>query len=348
MGSREDQAAAMRARGELVQMVFGHMSAHAVATAARLGLMDLIGKGGCSADELARECGAHTQAMLRLLRALAALELLTETQPGRFAPTPVGALLRTDRPDSAHSFVRMFADPAMLRAWEHLDDSVRTGRPSFDEIFGADFFAYLKANPKLSTLFNAAMSELTRATADVVPTHYDFDRYKTVVDVGGGDGTLLAAILHKHPAVRGVVFDTPDGLAHAPETLRRAGVAERCSVEAGDFFASVYPGADLYILKSVIHDWDDARAARIPRHCREAVPADGRLLVIERVLPPIVAASASSVMYLSDLNMLVNVGGRERTRADFEELCERAGFSVTGITPLPPPVVYSLIDARPT
>lgn len=191
------------------------------------------------------------------------------------------------------------------------------------------------------------MSEGTRATAGVVPAHYDFGQFKTVVDVGGGDGTLLAAILREHPTVRGVVFDTPEGLSQAETTLEREGLAGRFALEPGDFFASVPAGGDLYLLKSVIHDWDDERAATIVRNCRKVVPAHGRLMIIEPVLPSTVDASVPALMYLSDLNMLVNLGGRERTRTEFEELCEQADFAVTGLTPLPPPNAFSLIEVQP-
>jgi hypothetical protein len=147
----------------------------------------------------------------------------------------------------------MFTDPAMLRAWEHLDDSVRTGHTAFEHVYGKDFFAYLKDNPELSALFNAAMSQGTRATADALPMHYDFGRCKTVVDVGGGDGTLITAILRTHPAVRSILFDTAEGLAQAEQTLRRANVDERCTLQTGDFFTTVPTGGDLYLLTCAFH-----------------------------------------------------------------------------------------------
>jgi hypothetical protein len=350
MGSSEAQqaqAATLRARGELVGMVFGHMAAQTLATAVRFGVIDLIGDGERTAAELARECAANEQAMLRLLRALAVLDLLTENEPGGFALTERGALLRTDRPDSVAAFIRMFTDPAMLRAWEHLEDSVRTGDTSFDQVFGKDFFAHLKDDPELSALFNASMSQGTRVTADTLPGNYDFGRFQTVVDVGGGDGTLIAAILRAHPALRGILYDTPEGLAQAEQTLLRADVGDRCALEAGDFFAAVPAGGDLYLLKSVIHDWDDERAATILRHVRRVIPERGRLLIVEPVLPTTVDSSVPAVMYLSDLNMLVNVGGRERTRDDFQDLCRSAGFTFTSDTPLPPPNAFSLIEAAP-
>jgi hypothetical protein len=341
----EDQAS-LRARGELVRMAFGHMTTQVLATTARLGLMDVIGEGERSAAEVAGECGANTQAMYRLLRALAALGLLVENTPGSFSLTPAGSLLRTDRRDSVRTIVEMFADPEVVRAWERLEDSLRTGRPSFVDVYGTDFFTYLKQKPDVSAHFNAAMSQGTRETADVLPKHYHFSRFKTVVDVGGGDGTLLAAILREHPTTRGVVFDTPEGLSQAGTTLEREGLAGRFTLEPGDFFASVPAGGDLYLLKSVIHDWDDEKAATILRNCRDVVPAHGRLLIIEPVFPSTVDGSVPPFMYLNDLNMLVKHGGCERTRTDYEELCRRAGFTVTGITPLPTATAFSIVEAE--
>ncbi|MBB5153127.1 methyltransferase [Saccharopolyspora phatthalungensis] len=334
-------------RGKLVQLACGHMAAQAVAAGVRLGLVDLIGDSQRRAADLARECGADPQATTRLLRALAALELLVENRPGSFSLTPAGALLRTDRPDSLHSLVRMVTCPATMRSWDGLADSVRTGKTSFDAVFGTDFFSYLKENPELSAEFNAAMGQGTHATIADILSHYDFGGFATVVDVGGGDGTLLAAILRKHSSLRGILFDTPEGLGRAGESLGREGVEDRCALDAGDFFDSVPDGGDLYLLKNVVHDWDDGRATVILRNCRRAVPESGRVLLVEVVLPATVASSTGPINYLSDLDMLVNLGGRERTRADFEDLCRLAGLTLTRILPLPPPSPFSLIEAAP-
>lgn len=336
-----------KARGTLVELVFGHLAAEVVRAAARFGLADLIGDGECTAAELAEHTGTHPDGMGRLLRAMASLTLLTEARPGAFRLAPAGVLLRTDRPDSMHAFTRMFTDAALVRPWLRLDESVRTGQPVFDDEFGTDLFAYLDARPELSALFNASMSQGTRLTAAQLPTAYDFSRFGTVVDVGGGDGTLLAAILRAHPGLRGILFDTPAGHAQAEATLRRTEVTDRCEVRSGDFFVSVPDGGDLYLIKSVVHDWDDQQAATILGHIREVLPEDGRLLIIEPVLPDTVGDAVPAIMYLSDLNMLVNLGGRERTRTDFERLCREAGFTPTAITPLPAPAAFCLIEAEP-
>ncbi|RFU85014.1 methyltransferase [Streptomyces triticagri] len=335
------------ARGALGRIIFGAMAAHTVGAATRLGVLDLIGDGERTADELAAAAGTQPQATVRLLRALTGLGILTERAPGSFAATPVGALMRKDVPGSLFSFIRMFTDPAMLRAWEQLDESVRTGETAFDKVFGTDFFSHLAEQPELSAEFNAAMSQGTLDTAQRLPTAFDFSRYSTVADIGGGDGTLLSAILRAHPTLRGILFDSPEGLAQAGTQLAAEIAGGRCSLITGDFFATVPAGAEVYVLKSVIHDWSDARCAEILGHCRREIPDGGRLLIIEPVLPPVVDPATAGATYLTDLNMLVNVGGRERTRDDFEQLCRDTGFAIRDVTPFGAPNPFCLIEAEP-
>ncbi|MDI3420620.1 methyltransferase [Streptomyces luteolus] len=331
----------------IVQHVFGTMAAQTLRAATELRVVELIGDQGRSAAEVAAEAGTGHQGMTRLLRALAGLGILVEREPDVFAATPVGLLLDARRPDSLASMVRMFTDPVMYRAWEHLGDSVRTGDVAFDAVFGQDFFGHLKEHPELSAEFNAAMSQGTSGTAAVLPEAYDFGRFSTVADVGGGDGTLLAPVLAAHPELRGMLLDTAEGLAQAPGTLARHGVAERCALVVTDFFREVPAGADLYLIKSVLHDWSDDQAVTILRHIRSVLPYEGRVLVVEPVLPEVVEPQGQGRIYLSDLNMLVNVGGRERTRAEFAELCGRAGLSLTSVTALAPPNPFCLIEAEP-
>ncbi|MFF5719167.1 methyltransferase [Streptomyces buecherae] len=185
-----------------------------------------------------------------------------------------------------------------------------------------------------------------RLTAAQLPDHHDFGGFQHVVDVGGRDGTLLASVLRRFPTLRGTVYDTADGLAQASDKLAELGLTERCDVAVGDFFASVPAGADPYLIKSVIHDWSDERCAGILRRCRDALPDHGRVLVVEPVLPPLVDPRVAG-LYLSDLNTLVNVGGRERTREDFAALCASAGLAVISVTALPAPNAFSLIEAAP-
>ncbi|OKI07291.1 methyltransferase [Streptomyces sp. CB02923] len=346
MEANEERATpARQARVTVSRLLFGQLATYAVGAAVRTGVLDRIGDGTRTAADVAAACGTHPQATLRLLRALAAMDLLTEHEPGTFEATAAGALLRSDAPDSMAALARIFSEPVMTRARERLEDSVRSGAPAFDSIFGTDFFSHLKGELELSEVFNTAMGQSSGIAAQDVPHHYDFGRFATIVDVGGGDGTLLAAILRAHPAPRGMIYDSAEGHAQAPARLAAAGVADRVTLTTGDFFAAAPPGGDLYLLKSVIHDWNDDQCADILGHIRQVLPADGRLLIIEPVLTDTVQPGATALPYMSDLNMMVNVGGRERTRADFEDLCTKAAFKITGLTPLPSPDPFVLIEA---
>ncbi|WP_282793451.1 methyltransferase [Streptomyces sp. CC224B] len=333
-------------RAHVVQLVLGSMAAQTLRAALRLRVVELLGDEERRAAEVAADAGAQPQAMYRLLRALAGLGVLEERAPGVFAVTSAGRLLDTGRPDSMAALVGMFTEPAMLRAWEHLDEGVRTGGTTFTKVFGKEFFAHLKDDPELSAQFNAAMSQGTRVTAAHLPDAYDFGRFTTVADVGGGDGTLLAGVLGAHPKLSGILYDTEEGLAQAAGNLARHGVAERCSLVAGDFFTSVPEGADLYLLKSIVHDWPDDRVVTLLGHCRAVLPPGGRVLIVEPVLPDVVAGPNGGLTYLSDLNMLVNVGGRERTRDEFTQVCARAGLTVTSVTPLGEGNAFHAIEAE--
>lgn len=322
-------------RSHVGGLVIGTLTGYLVGAAVRLKVFDRIGDEECHSDAVAAACGTHPQATLRLLRALASQELLTETAPGTFRTTPAGSMLRTDTPDSVTALVDLFIRPTMLRAWERLDDSIRSGGPTFPDIFGHEFFDHLKEHPDQSRTFNTAMRQATAQVAELLPKAHDFSGYTTVADVGGGEGTLLAAVLTAHPELRGIVYDSPEGLAATDELMERLGLADRCTAVPGDFFASVPEGADVHLLKSILHDWSDERCEVILGHCRRALPAHGKVLIVEPVLPETVTpAGPAGNPYLTDLNMLVNLGGRERTRADFEELCARSGLRITSLTPL--------------
>ncbi len=337
--------ASLADRRRIVDTALGAMAAEVLFTAARLGVADLIGESEAAAVDLAAHYNADSTSFTRLLRAMTAMGLLTETAPGRFRLTESGGLLRSDHSDSLRAFVRMFGDPAMLAAWRELETAVRTGQTTFDKVYGTSFFDYMTHRPELSAQFNAAMRQTTLAVAQHLPASYDFNGFHTVADIGGGDGTLLAAVLKANPALHGILFDTAEGLAQADETFSAAAVGARATTTVGDFFHSAPSGADLYLLNSVIHDWDDERCATILGHVRRVIPDDGRLLIIEFVLPPIVDCAMPLMTYLNDLNMLVNVGGRERTREEFHQLCATAGFRLGSVTPLSPP--FSLLEAMP-
>lgn len=345
MAHNEARTATPDDRAHVLQLVFGNLAAHAVHAAVDLKIAELIGTSERTAAAVARDAGTDPQPMLRLLRALAALRLLEETGPGTFSVTAAGALLD---PGSAGSMAALISSSAtmekMMRpGWDYLADSVRTGETSFEKIFGMDFFSHLKEDPERYAGFNGAMSQATRAAAAVLPGVLDFGRFGTVADVGGGDGTLLAAVLREHPSLAGILYDTEEGLAQAPQTLRRDGLQDRCAVVPGDFFTSVPAGADAYLVKSILHDWPDDRCVTILGHCRDVLAADGRVLIVEPVLAETVEPRAVG-QYLGDLNMLVNWGGRERTRAEFEVICRQAGLEIRSVTPLTG-LGFSLIEA---
>ena len=328
----------------LLQLIFGFFPAQVLYVAARLGIPDLVAEGPKRADTLAQTTATHPGSLYRLLRALAYLGVLEETEPGCFGLTDLGALLRCDATDSMWATTLLFCGEGVWRSWGSLLSSVRTGEPAFEP--GSEPFTRFAADPKASAEFNRAMSEGTRRDAPGIIASYDFGQFRRLVDVGGGDGTLLAAILAATPGLHGVVFDTAAGLAEATERVAAAGVADRTELVEGDFFESVPDGADGYIMKSVIHDWDDQRCATILTNCRRAMAAAAKVLIVEPVLPETVQPSFRRLgVIMSDLNMLLNTGGRERTEAQFRSLLGAAKLELGTIVPIPPPSVSSILEA---
>ncbi|MFD8936894.1 methyltransferase, partial [Streptomyces sp. NPDC059578] len=274
--------------------------------------------------------------------------------PGRFTLTEAGALLRRDHPASLLAFAKFLTHHVFQRNWLNLEESLRTGRAAFDAEFGEPVYDYMSGKPELAALFHAAMSKrhLPEEMASAISSAYDLGRFSTVTDVGGGDGTLLAAWLDRYPHLTGTVLETEAGVMQARTTIAKAGLEERCRAVAGDFFAEVPRGSDLYFIKNVILNWDDERAWVILRRVRAAMPDHGRLLIAEPVLPDTADVdtlnhAAIENPYLTDLHMLVTIGGRERTRAEYTALCARAGLRVTGVVPLEQELNASLIEAVP-
>lgn len=336
-----------KAAATVTQLAFSIPAGHAFGAGIQLGFADMIADGTLTSSEIATRSGTQPQATRRLLRTWAALGLLEEPEPDRFALTVAGRLLRSDGRRSAQVTARMFTHPLITDAWRSLDRSIETGRTSFDETFGTDFFSYIGQQPAVAEMFHAAMGQGTSRVAPVIAREYDLSRFRHVVDIGGGDGTLVTALLRQRDTLRGTVFDTPDGAASTEEMLRDNGLTDRCDVVFGDFFASVPSGGDLYFVKSVLHDWSDEHCGTVLGNIRRVIPDDGRLLIVETVLPDTVDGSIPPYMYLSDLNMLVNLGGRERTRAEFDELCRASGFTVTDVRSGPDMMGFSLIEAVP-
>jgi hypothetical protein len=327
----------------LRRLIYGYQATFLVAAAAELGLADRLADGPLAVDALAAATGAHPDALRRVLVALAQLGLLARRPGDRFGLTPVGERLRADDPDGLAAFARYQAHAFIQRPWANLPHTVRTGETAFDAVFGASPFAYLAAHPDAAALFTAGMAARTREHLDAIVTSYAWARYGTIIDVGGADGTLLTAILPAAPAARGVVFDLPRLRAAAEERIAAAGLAGRCAFVGGDFFAAELPGGDAYLLKYVLHDWDDERAVAILRAVRRAAPAHARLLAIERLLPEGDEPALETTML--DIGMLVVAGGRERTAGEYAALYERAGFRLARVVDTSSP--FSLVEGEP-
>ncbi|WP_309115023.1 methyltransferase [Saccharothrix sp.] len=332
-------------RAALIEIIGGYMASQALALAAELKIADHVHAGVTASADLASATGTHAPSLHRLLRTLVAIGLLAEPEPDRFALTEVGEQLRTDSPNSLWAFTRFFTNPTLFSSWQQVGHTIKTGECAFDFVHGKNIYVHLAENPELSALFNVAMGQESRVSAGLVADGYDYSGVRRVVDVGGGDGTLLSAILGAHPHLSGVCFDSAAGVAEAAGVLAAAGVSERCEVVAGDFFSSVPGGGDLYVIKSVFQDWDDENARRLLRTVRESMPVDATLLIVGSVLPDR-ANTENPVMFYTDINMLVTAGGRERTEAQFRALLAETGFVVESVGhgaagPL------SLITARP-
>jgi hypothetical protein len=326
----------------LLRMISATWIAQAIYVAAKLAIPDLLISGPQSPGSLAERTGAHPRALYRLLRALASVGIFTEENDGRFGLTPLAELLRSDAPDSLRPFAIMMGSEWAWRSWGEIMYSVRTEKPAFEQVYGSPLFEYYAKNPEAARIFSEGLTSRSRPENAAVVAAYDFSGARTVVDVAGGQGSLLAAILAANPNARGVLFDLPHVIAMARQTFEKTGVAERCELVSGDFFAAVPAGGDIYMLKKVIHDWDDAQAPAILRTCRAAIPAHGRLLLIEPVIP---AGNEPSFGKLLDLLMLVYPGGRERTEAEHRDLLAAAGFRLERVMPTASTV--SIVKAKP-
>jgi hypothetical protein len=343
VGTAERAARGEPDRAALAAMLWGFFPAQVIRTLAELGVPAALAERRHALPDLAERIGADPPALGRLLRAAAGLGLLDRAADGTWGLTPTGELLRTGVPGGVGNLSQLFCGELVWRAWGMLDWSVRTGRPSFEEITGRSAFEHMAADPPMLAVFTEAMAEGTRMAAPGAVASCDLDGVGTLVDVGGGNGTLLAAFLAAHPDLRGILFDTPDGVSGADRVLDPA----RAEIVTGDMFDSV-PRGDAHVVKSVVHDWSDERAVALLTRVREAMPAHGRLFVVEPVMaedPP--EWPAQFGMLMSDLNMLVAAGGRERTLPEFTALLDAAGLRLTDVVRFPPPTGYSALRAVP-
>jgi hypothetical protein len=334
----------MEPRDELSSMITGLRRSAALSVAAELGISDEVAAAPLTIATLATRVGADEDTLHRLMRVLVALGVHAQDADGRYLNTSLGECLRSDVPGSMRPLARTFQDPSTWGAWGHLAHSVRTGENAFEALHGVDVWSYRRAHPQANAVFNATMASLTSRMAAAVAAAHDFAGLATVVDVGGGDGVLLEAVLDRHDHLTGTVFDLPQALPSAPSAGATESVAARWSAVSGDFFEAV-PAADAHLLKKVLHDWSDAQCVEILTTCRRSLNRGGVVLVVESVLD---RPGRELEAALSDLNMLVMPGGRERTTDEFAALFAAAGLRLARVLDTPTEVVVleGVVDSQ--
>lgn len=326
----------------LLELASGFMATHVLYAVVRLGIADLLADGPSRAEEVAREIDASPDATRRLLRAGGAVGVFREGPDERFELTSLGRPLRSGTPGSIRSVLLMLGNPGYQAAWSQLTPTVTTGTPGAEHALGMPIWDYLDHDPEFAEAFNDAMSTLSALDWPAVEAVYDFTTFTRIVDVGGGHGQLLARMLGTAPAAQGVLLERDAVLSDAEAQLRTAGVLARCRVEAGSFFDTAPADGDLYVLRRVIHDFDDEQAAAILSNVRSHMPADATLLVMESVVPP---GNTPHFAKLLDLDIMLFTGGRERTEKQFATLLARAGFDLARV--IPTASTLSLLEARP-
>lgn len=325
----------------LIALTQGYRSTQVTYVIAKLGLADHLAEAPLTAAELAARVNVNAESLRRVLRLAAFYGLVAEVPGERFELTPLGRPLCDDSEGSVKATAVMLGEEHYT-SWGALLHSVRTGEPGFEHVYGAPFFDYMAGHPDTQATFDAAMSSgldvLLRSLAD----SYDFSKTRTLVDVGGGNGSIAAMLLKRNPSMEAVIYDQPHVLEAAEQYLTSAGVRSRCRLVPGDFFRSIPDGGDVYVLSNIVHDWDDDRALRILQNCRAAMAPVAVMLLIESVLPEHGRSSAAAMM---DVNMMVLLTGRERTEAQYRELLAAARLRLTKVAPIYE--LESLLEARP-
>ncbi len=318
----------------VMQIARGYQLSQALYVAAKLGVADVLDPEPLAAAAIAEAVGAREPQLRRVLRALVAAGVFCELEDGRFASNDAAAVLRASAPGRVRDVVINFGEE-MYRSFGELLHTVRTGETAFDSVYGAPLFEYYAANPETEASAAARMLARTLPVAREFAASDLLRDTETLIDVGGGTGTLVAEVLRQHPEIAGVLLERPGMLELAKDYLSEQGVADRCELVEGDFFASVPTGGDVYVLKSILHDWDDDRCVAILRSCRAAMDESGRLVIVELILPERMSPSAPMLSAaLLDLIMLAYAGGRERTEAEFTQLLDQASLRLTSTTAL--------------
>jgi hypothetical protein len=326
----------------VLQMIRSYQVAQMIYVATKLNLADLLADGPRSISELAAASGTQPDALYRLLRALASQGIFAEDEQGRFGLTPLAQSLRQGVPGSLYSGVLFHGDPITQGLWGELLHTLKTGENAFHHLYGMSAWSFYEQHHDYGTLFDNFMTEVTMMDTAAVVAAYDFSSITILVDVAGGHGSLIAAILKANPTLQGILFDQPHVIPGAQPVLEVAGVIDRCQQVSGDFFVELPANGDAYLLKSIIHDWNDVDSIRILKNVRRAIQPDGKLLIVDFVIPP---GNDPHPGKLPDMNMLVTLGGRERTEAEFRDMLAQAGFRLTQV--IPTSAGKSVIEAVP-
>ena len=316
---------------QMTQMMSGYWVSQCIYVAAKLGIADLLVVSPQSYQAIAASTHTNASALYRVLRALASIGIFLETEAGTFAMTPLAAYLRSDSPESLQAMAIMLGEPEHYQAWGDLLYSVQTGDPAFDKRFGKGVFEYFGSNADAAIIFEKSMNSFSAMELRAIAPAYDFSEFKTFVDVGGGYGELIAEILQSYPDSKGILFDEKYVIDNAASTLKKHGIDDRCECVSGSFFDNVPSGADAYLLKHIVHDWDDQRAIQILQTCQRSMSERSKILVMEQLVP---SGNTPSGAKMLDINMLVMCpGGKERTEAEFQYIFEQAGLKLLRIVP---------------
>ena len=332
----------MPASAQVIQMAGGLVMSRALYVLAELGIADHLEAGALSANDLAQATATHGPSMHRLLRMMAGFGFFAEDEQRRFTLMPLGAALQSDAPGQARATVQMLAGPTAWKAWGEFLHSVKTGETAMEKAYGQTLFDFLSENRDQSELFNQAMLGFTAEEKPAMALAYDFSGVKKLVDVGGGNGHLLFAILNMNPHLKGVLYELPHPAWEAHVQLESSeGLAERCEIVQGDFFQSVPRGGDCYILSHVLHDWHDEKSLQILENCRAAMETGATLLLVETVMPE---GNDFHLAKFMDVNMLAFTGGMERTVEEYDALLSQVGFELVQVKSTPS--LDSVIEAR--
>ncbi len=330
----------------MLRLISGAWISRALYAAVKLGIPDMLKDQVKRADELADATRTHAPSLYRMMNLLVSVGVLTRDQNNYFGLTPLGATLRTGEPGSLCAWALHQLEDAHYQAWGDVLHSIQTGETAFEHQFGMDVWQYRAMHPEQSAVFDEAMASLISVINQAILVSYDFSTIRNIVDVGGGNGGLLIYLLNGNPNMSGVVFDSPHVAERAKSRIEAAKLTDRCTSVGGDFFVSVPGGGDAYILSRVIHDWDDEHSIAILKNCRSVMSEGHKLLLMERVVPTEIDHSTKTQSVTgSDLNMLVIVGGQERSEAEYRTLLDAAGFKLTRIVPTRS--VISIIEAVP-